>query len=98
MAFCFAVIGRVAAITLKTISDARAEFLGSTFSKWKWLTILDGDLKITFNLQYGKVVSVAFCSTFWISNYLLLSGGKTQTNSFFGTIQIFGCLINTLSK
>ena len=29
MAFCFAVINNVAAITLKAISDARADFLGS---------------------------------------------------------------------
>ena len=73
-------------------------FLGSTFLKRKWLTILDGDLKMTFNLQCGKVISIAFCSRFLISNDFLPRNEKTQTNSFFGTIQIFGWLISTLSK
>ena len=53
---------------------------------------------MTFNLQYGKVISIIFCSRFLISNDFLLRNGKTQTNSFFCTTQIFGCLINTLSK
>ena len=57
-------------------------FLGSTFLKQKWLTILDGDLKVTFNLQYGKVLSVAFCSCFFLfSNGFLPRNGKTQTFS-----------------
>ena len=52
-------------------------FLGSTFLKLKWLmTILDGDLKITFNLQYGKVLSIAFRSSFFISNDYLPRKGK----------------------
>ena len=53
---------------------------------------------MTFNLQYGKVLSVAFCSRFFISTDVLPRNEKVQTNSFFGTIQIFGCLMNTLSK
>ena len=53
---------------------------------------------MTFNLQYGKVLSIAFCGRFLISNYFFPRYGKTQTKSFFDTIQIFGCLINTLSK
>ena len=53
---------------------------------------------MTFNLQYGKVLSIAFCCHFLISNDILLRDGKTQTNSLFSTIQIFGCLINTSSK
>ena len=58
VAFCFAVINSVAAITLKTINDARAELLDSTSLKRKFLTILDGDLKTIFNLQHGKVFSI----------------------------------------
>ena len=73
-------------------------FLWSTSLKWKWLTILDGHLKTTFNLQYGKVLSIALCSLFLISNEFFPRKEKTQINSFFGTIQIFRCLINTLSK
>ena len=53
---------------------------------------------MTFNLQFSKVFSIAFCSRFLISNDFLLRNGKTQTNSFFGTMQVFGCLVNTLSK
>ena len=53
---------------------------------------------MTFNLQYGKVLSIAFCSRFLISNDFLPRNGKTQTNSFFGTIQILGRFINTLCK
>ena len=71
---------------------------GRTSLKWKWLTILDGDLKMTFNLQCGKVLSIASSSPFLIFNDFLPRNGKTQTNSFFGTMQIFGCLINTLPK
>ena len=41
---------------------------------------------MTFNLQYGKVLSGAFCSEFLIYNDFLQRNGKTQTNSFFGTI------------
>ena len=73
-------------------------FLGSTSLKWKRLTILDGDLKLTFNLQYGNVLSIAFYSHVLISNDFLPRNGKKQTNSFFGTTQTFGCLLNTLSK
>ena len=40
------------------------------------MTILDGDLKITFNLQYGKVLSIAFRSPFFISNDYLSRVGK----------------------
>ena len=32
-------------------------FLGSTSLKWKWLTILDGDLKMIFNLEVLVVFS-----------------------------------------
>ena len=39
--------------------------------------MLDGDLKMTFNLQYGKVLSIAFCSCFLISNDFLPRKGKT---------------------
>ena len=35
MAFCFAIINSVAAITLKTINDARAEFFGKHIIKMK---------------------------------------------------------------
>ena len=35
MAFCFAVINNVATITLKTINDARAEFLRKHIFKMK---------------------------------------------------------------
>ena len=54
--------------------------------------------KITFILQYGKVLSIEIRNHFFISNDFLLRNGKTQTNSFFGTIQISWCLINTLYK
>ena len=37
-----------------------AKFLGSTSLKLKWLTISDGDVKMTFNLQYEKVPSIEF--------------------------------------
>ena len=50
---------------------------------------------MTFNLQYGKVLSIAFCSHFLISIDFLPRNGKTQTNSFFGTIHILGHFINT---
>ena len=35
MAFCFAIINSVAAITLKTINDARAKFFGKHILKMK---------------------------------------------------------------
>ena len=90
MAFCFAIINSAAAITLKIINDARAEFFGKHILKF---TILEGDLKMTFNLHYVKVLSIAFCSRFWISNDFL-----SRINYFFGTIQILGHFINTLCK
>ena len=65
------------------------------------MTNLDGVFKMTLNLQYGKVLPVAFCSPFLIftdATEFLPRNEKVQTNSFFGTIQIFGCLMNTLSK
>ena len=58
-------------------------FLGSILLKWKCLAILKGDLKMTFNLQYGQVLSIAFCSRFLISDDVLPRHGKTQINSFF---------------
>ena len=81
MVFCFAVINSVAAITLKTIMPEQS-FLGGTSLKWPWLTILDGDLKMAYNLQYGKVLSNGFCSRFLISNDFLPRNGKTQLIPF----------------
>ena len=72
MAFYFTIINSAAAITLKTINNTKAEFFINTSLIWKWLAILDGDLKITFKLQYGKNFTVAFLMTF------LLRNGKTQ--------------------
>ena len=95
MAFCFAIINSAAAITLKIINDARAEFFGKHILKF---TILEGDLKMTFNLHYVKVLSIAFCSRFWISNDFLSRNGKRKPVIFFGTIQILGHFINTLCK
>ena len=37
-----------------------AKFLGSKSLKLKWLTISDGDVKMTFNLQYERVLSIEF--------------------------------------
>ena len=71
MAFCLAIINSVAAITLKTMNDARAEFFGKHILKMKMVRISEGDLKMTFNLQHGKVLSIAFCSRFLISNGFL---------------------------
>ena len=56
---------------------------------------------MTLNLQYGKVLPVAFCSRFLISNDatdVLPRNEKVQTNSFFVSMQTFGCLIDTLLK
>ena len=53
---------------------------------------------MTFNLQYGEVLSIAFFSRVLISNGFLSRNGKTQTNWFFGTIQILGRFINTLRE
>ena len=58
----------------------------------------DGDLKMTFNLQHGTVLSISFCSRFLICNDFLSRNGEIQANSYFDTTQLFGCLINTLSK
>lgn len=62
-------------------------FLGSTFLKQNWLTILAGDLKTIFNLQYGNVLSVEFSRRFLISNDLLQKNGKTLTSPYFSTVQ-----------
>ena len=97
---CFAAINSVAVIILKTINNTRADFFRKHIFE-KWYTNLDGVLKITFNLQYGKVLPVAFSVVFLISNDatdVLPRNEKVQTNSFFGTIQIFGCLIDTSLK
>ena len=56
---------------------------------------------MTFNLQYSKSSFNSTLQFFWfffIFNDFLPRNEKTHTNSFYGTIQIFGCLINTLSK
>ena len=53
VAFCFAIINKVTAITFKTI----AEFFRKHIFKMKMVDNFDGDLKMTFNLQYGKVLS-----------------------------------------
>ena len=45
-----------------------------------------------------KVLSITFCSCFLIYNDFLPKSGKTQTNFFCGTMQIFGCLTNTFFK
>ena len=97
---CFAVINNVPASILKTINGARTEFSRKHIGKMEVVVRLDGDLKITFNLQYGKVLSIVFCFCFLISNNVLTRNWKKETfrNFFFGTIQIFWCLINTLSK
>lgn len=62
-------------------------FLGSTVLKQNWLTILAGDLKTIFNLQYGDVLSVEFSRRFLISNDLLPKNGKTLTSPYFSTVQ-----------
>ena len=68
-------------------------FLGSTFY-----------LKMTFNFQYSKssfnrtLQFFCFFVFLFIFNDFSPRNEKTHTNSFYGTIQIFGCLINTLSK
>ena len=43
---------------------------------------------MTFNWQYGKVLSIAFCGRFLISSDFLPRNGKRHINYFFGTIQI----------
>ena len=55
-AFVFAAINNNEAIKLKTINNARAKLFGNIYLKRNWLTILDGDLKTIFNLQYGNVL------------------------------------------
>ena len=87
MTFCYAVADSVAAIRLKTISDAKADFFTRHIFKMK----IVGDFRWWFendngDLQYGKVLSITFCSRFLISNDFLPRNGKTQTNSFFGRI------------
>ena len=54
------------------------------------MTILDKDLEMTFNSQYSKVISIGFGGPFLISNNFLPRYGKTQTHSFWGTIQRTG--------
>ena len=55
MAFCFAAINSVAAIKhLKLQTMPEQSFLRSTSLEQKRLTILDGDLKMTFNLRMVK--------------------------------------------
>ena len=71
--------------------NARAGFLGSISFRWKWFTILDGYLKMTFNLQYGKVNTIELCRRFMISNDFLPRNGKRGANSFFSTMQINSC-------
>ena len=61
---------------------SQQSFLWSTSLKWKWLTYLGGDLKITFNLQYGKVLSIVFYRRFFISKDFLPRKEKTQANTF----------------
>ena len=56
--------------------------LGRTCLKWKWLTNLNDDLKMTSNLQYGKVLSIAFCSPSLNSNDFLAKMGKHKLIPF----------------
>ena len=52
MTFCFARTNSNAAVTLKTINNARAEFLGSTSLKRNRLITFAADLQMFFDLKY----------------------------------------------
>ena len=57
MAFCFAVINSVAAITLKTINDARAEFFRAEFfavSRFELSQLLNSFVMLTYYLLIGN--------------------------------------------
>ena len=86
MKFCFTVVNSAA---LKTINNARVFFRKGVFKMKMVLTIFDRDLRITFNLQYGKVLSVAFSSRFLISNDFLQRNRKILI-LFFRLFALFG--------
>lgn len=52
------------------------------------MTILLGDLKTIFNLQYGHVFSIEFSRCSLICNDFLSGNQKTQTNAFLNKVQI----------
>ena len=91
MVFCFAVRNNVTAFTLNTIKGARAEFFREHIFQMKVDVSLDGDLKRTFNWQYGKVLSVVLCCCFFISNNVLPRNWKIQTVSQISFLVQYKC-------
>ena len=73
VAFQFAVINSTAANTLKTLKDVRVEFFRKHIFQMEVVDKLDGDLKMTFNSQYGKILSITFYKRFFISNDFLMT-------------------------
>ena len=76
------------ALNIKTSGTIRILIVPNYISSqqcvsWKRLTFLDENSKMTFNLQYGKILSVKFYRRSLISNEFLLRNGKTKFSSFF---------------
>ena len=74
-------------------------FLFSSGESLKQNKVLHLDLKITFNLQYGKFPSIVWLSLEVLkSTEVLPRYDETQINSLLGTMKLRSLWINSLFK
>ena len=73
-------------------------FFSSESLNWNSKFSLHLDIKIIFNLQYRKSLSIVRLSPVLKSSESLLKHGKTKVNSLLGTMKLRSFLINNLFK
>ena len=95
----FSVISNLAVTTRIAINYSRADFfLSSESLKRNKVLSLHLDLKIIFNLQNGKFLSIVRLSLVLKSSEALPKYGKTQINSLLGTMKLRPLWTNSLFK
>ena len=94
----FSVISNLAVTTRIVINYSRAYFFSSESLKRNKVLSLYLDLKIIFNLQNGKFLSIVRLSLVLKSSEALPKYGKTQINSLLGTMKLRPLWTNRLFK
>ena len=94
----FSVISNLAVTTRIAINYSRADFFSSESLKRNKVLSLHLDLKIIFNLQNGKFLSIVRLSLVLKSSEALPKYGKAQINSLLGTMKLRPRWTNSLFK
>ena len=90
MPACFVVIGSIASTTQKFVNDVRVQAIGHFTFELEKMKIRARDLKVTLNLQKGRLLLILFFECVHKSNDSLRRNGKTISRSFFSALNVTG--------